>query len=25
MAIPSVFKNLQLPVIAAPMFILSGK
>jgi len=25
MAIPSVFKNLRLPVIAAPMFILSGK
>ena len=25
MAIPSVFNNLQLPVIAAPMFILSGK
>ncbi len=25
MSIPSVFQNLQLPVIAAPMFILSGK
>ncbi len=25
MALPNVFQNLQLPVIAAPMFILSGK
>ena len=25
MSIPSVFENLRLPVIAAPMFILSGK
>ena len=25
MALPPIFKNLQLPAIAAPMFILSGK
>ena len=25
MALPPIFENLQLPAIAAPMFILSGK